>query len=143
MSFGDDTLDPNNVPITSVAQLAQFIAQVIKKDNDIDNLGDGESIVLVDKCPTINLTELAERILNREWYFPNGKFKVNDHVWKEGKAYSGPGVVKAICHIDGKPRYIVAHKIEDGEGELLHIYSEDQLYHVKETPVTPQAKAQD
>lgn len=40
----------------------QIAVEIAKQDNDVDNLGDGESIVLMSKCPTINLVQLAERI---------------------------------------------------------------------------------
>ena len=45
-------------------KLAEFIAvEIAAQDNETDNLGDGESIVLMSDCPTINLVQLAERIL--------------------------------------------------------------------------------
>ncbi len=55
------------------------------------------------------------------------KFNVNDHVWKQGTAYSGPGIVRGVVHLLNGTRYLVGHKIEGGEGEFLHIYSEKEL----------------
>lgn len=44
-------------------KLAQFIAETIAEQGvETDNLGDGESIVLIGHLPTINLVELAEKI---------------------------------------------------------------------------------
>ena len=46
-------------------RLSTLLAYEIGQSNEIDNLGDSESIVLIDKMPTINLVQLAEKIL--EW----------------------------------------------------------------------------
>jgi hypothetical protein len=35
----------------------------VKQGNELDNLGDGESVVLMGKCPTINVVQLAEKII--------------------------------------------------------------------------------
>jgi len=44
--------------------LAQVIAnEIVAQGNEIDNLGDNESIVLTGKCPTVNLVQLAEKIV--------------------------------------------------------------------------------
>ena len=37
--------------------------EIAVQGNETDNLGDNESIVLMSDCPTINLVQLAERIL--------------------------------------------------------------------------------
>ena len=48
------------------AALAQLIAEEIAAQGNVTvNLGDNESIVLMDNCPTINLVQLAEKILER------------------------------------------------------------------------------
>jgi hypothetical protein len=44
-------------------QLSEIIAGYISNHNEIDNLGDGESIVLVGNFPVINVLELAETLL--------------------------------------------------------------------------------
>ena len=52
------------------------------------------------------------------------KFKVGDKVWKTGTSYEGPGeVVSAFKAWTGEMRYVVAHKIEGGRGQLYHIYA--------------------
>jgi hypothetical protein len=44
-------------------------------------------------------------------------------------------VVKGIFEVrPGEVRYLVAHKIDGGWGELLHIYSEKNLRLLDETP---------
>ncbi len=44
--------------------LAQLIAdELVTQGNEIDNLGDNESVVLLGKSPCINLVQLAERII--------------------------------------------------------------------------------
>lgn len=46
-----------------IQSLAILIAvELAQQDNELDNLGDGESVVLMGKCPTINLVLLAEKI---------------------------------------------------------------------------------
>jgi hypothetical protein len=46
-----------------IQSLAILIAvEIAKQDNELDNLGDGESVVFMGKCPTINLVQLAEKI---------------------------------------------------------------------------------
>jgi hypothetical protein len=46
-----------------VQSLAILIAvELSHQRNELDNLGDNESVVLVGKCPTINLMQLAEKI---------------------------------------------------------------------------------
>lgn len=55
-------------------------------------------------------------------------FRTGDKVWKSGSGYEGPGeVVVGFNGSDGKRRYVVAHQIDGGTGELLHIYAEGQL----------------
>lgn len=52
-----------------VDELARLIAiEIAAQDNETDNLGDGESIVLMGNLPTINLVQLAEKIL--DWKRP-------------------------------------------------------------------------
>jgi hypothetical protein len=47
--------------------------------------------------------------------------------------YGGPGIVKGKFQIKpGVWRYNVAHKIEGGWGEMIHIYSEGNLKHAQE-----------
>lgn len=59
------------------------------------------------------------------------KFSKNELVWKEGQGYSGPGKVVSFFMLDnGQVRYNVAHKIEHGVGEFIHIYSENQLDYI-------------
>jgi hypothetical protein len=51
---------------TDAQYLAGFIAvEIVLQGNEIDDLGDSESIVLMSDCPTINLVQLAEHILER------------------------------------------------------------------------------
>jgi hypothetical protein len=57
----------------------------------------------------------------------SGIFIIGEKVKKIGGQYGGPGVVKAVITVSGSLRYVVAHRIQDGWGELLHIYSENQL----------------
>ena len=46
-------------------EVAQLIAdEIVLQGNEIDNLGDNDSIVLMGKSPTINLVQLAERLTN-------------------------------------------------------------------------------
>lgn len=48
----------------TIPELAQLIAdELVAQGNEIDNLGDNESIVLLGKSPCINLVQLAERII--------------------------------------------------------------------------------
>jgi hypothetical protein len=55
-------------------------------------------------------------------------YVVDDEVEKIGGQYGGPGVIKAVISLnDGNIRYIVSHKIEGGWGQLLHIYSPQQI----------------
>jgi len=55
-------------------------------------------------------------------------FQIGDQVHKFAGAYGGPGVVRGHCILaGGAVCYIVAHRIEGCFGELLHIYSEEQL----------------
>jgi hypothetical protein len=44
-------------------QLAELIANYFAEHNEIDNLGDGESVCFLGNLPTVNVFELAERIL--------------------------------------------------------------------------------
>jgi hypothetical protein len=37
--------------------------EIAKQGNEVDNLGDGESVVLMGKHPTINVMQLAEKIV--------------------------------------------------------------------------------
>ena len=57
-ALGDPVIGP------SIQSLAILIAvEIAKQDNELDNLGDGESVVFMGKCPTINLVQLAEKIV--------------------------------------------------------------------------------
>ncbi len=51
--------------MTPAEELAIVIADeiMLQQGNETDNLGDGESIVLMGKMPVINLKQLAERII--------------------------------------------------------------------------------
>lgn len=61
----DNPAEPNPKLVgPSTHSLAILIAvEIAKQDNEVDNLGDNESIVLMGKCPTINLVQLAEKII--------------------------------------------------------------------------------
>ena len=51
-----------------------------------------------------------------------------DRVMKRGVGYSGPGHLRGLALAnDGSPRLIIAHKIEDGAGALMHIYTPAQI----------------
>jgi len=55
-------------------------------------------------------------------------FKIGDRVRKNSGEYGGPGIVRGLCLTAlGEYRYLVAHRIEGGWGELLHIYNRRQL----------------
>lgn len=55
-------------------------------------------------------------------------FEIGDRVWKEGAGYAGPGIVVGVFAVaDGSLRYNVAHTIEGGRGQFVHIYSAAQL----------------
>lgn len=59
---------------------------------------------------------------------PASKFRVGQEVYKTGTTYSGPGIVRCVyLSADGKPRYVVGHKIKGGEGEFQHVYTENLL----------------
>jgi hypothetical protein len=63
-----------------------------------------------------------------------GKYSIGDNVMKIGTGYTGPGEVRGIFEIEdgGSIRYAVRHRIEGGNGWLLHIYSETQLKAIPE-----------
>jgi hypothetical protein len=44
-------------------ELAELIAAYFAAHNEIDNLGDGESICFMSDLPTVNVVELAEQII--------------------------------------------------------------------------------
>lgn len=44
-------------------ELVELIATHLAKNNEVDNLGDGESICFLGELPTVNIVELAEAIL--------------------------------------------------------------------------------
>jgi hypothetical protein len=46
-------------------ELQEIIIAFLAKDNEIDNLGDGESICFQDELPTVNIVQLAAAILER------------------------------------------------------------------------------
>jgi hypothetical protein len=55
-------------------------------------------------------------------------FAIGDRVKKINGQYGGPGVVRGVFAMENKNmRYVVAHRIEGGWGEMLHIYSKNQL----------------
>lgn len=60
----DHPAEPNPALIDKRIQaLAILIAvELSHQRNELDNLGDNESVVLVGKCPVINLVQLAEKI---------------------------------------------------------------------------------
>ena len=59
-------------------------------------------------------------------------FPIGSKVEKYKGDYGGPGVVKNVFEIaPNVHRYVVAHRIEGGYGELLHIYSEGQLRSIR------------
>jgi hypothetical protein len=56
------------------------------------------------------------------------KFQIGDQVFKWTGDYTGPGTVRGISTLpSGKVRYLVGHRVEGGEGEFLHVYSEGNL----------------
>ena len=57
-ALGDPVIGP------SIQSLGILIAvEIAKQDQEIDNLGDGESIVFMGKCPVLNVVQLAEKII--------------------------------------------------------------------------------
>lgn len=59
-------LEARKDSIMNKEALSQLIAkEVLAQGNEIDNLGDGESICLISNLPTINLVQLSEKILER------------------------------------------------------------------------------
>lgn len=60
------------------------------------------------------------------------KFTIGQEVEKWTGDYTGRGTVRGISILgNGKLRYLVGHRIEDGTGEFLHVYSEGNLREVK------------
>jgi hypothetical protein len=58
----------------------------------------------------------------------SGRFVPGDRVIKVGGAYGGPGIVRGtISAGDDTLRYVVAHRIDGGYGEFLHIYGPAQI----------------
>lgn len=56
------------------------------------------------------------------------KFRIGDQVYKWTGDYGGIGTVRGIAiNNKGEYRYMVSHMIEDGFGEFIHIYAENQL----------------
>ena len=47
----------------TIEELAERLAEAIAKQTEIDNLGDGESIILMAPSPILNLKQIAEEIL--------------------------------------------------------------------------------
>lgn len=68
----------------------------------------------------------AERALDAVIEVVSG-YRLNERVRKKGGVkggYSGPGVVRGVAFAeDGGIRVLVGHKIEGGEGLLLHVYT--------------------
>jgi hypothetical protein len=55
------------IPIPPVDPRVQSLAILLavgfaQQGEELDNLGDGESVVFMGKCPTINVVQLAEKI---------------------------------------------------------------------------------
>lgn len=44
-------------------RLAIVLATELARDNEVDNLGDGESICFLGKLPTVNVREIAEKLV--------------------------------------------------------------------------------
>lgn len=56
------------------------------------------------------------------------RFHIGQKVEKFTGDYTGPGIVRGITFLEnGIIRYVVAHKLEGGTGQLLHLYSESNL----------------
>ena len=55
------------------------------------------------------------------------RFFKRDRVRKIGTGYTGPGIVAGTVQWEGMVRYVVAHKIEGGDGWFFHIYAPIQL----------------
>jgi len=61
-------------------------------------------------------------------YGQPSRFKRGDAVYKSGAGYSGPGkCFGAILGEDLHWRYIVGHRISDGQGRFYHVYGAGQL----------------
>lgn len=61
-------------------------------------------------------------------YGQAAKFKRGDTVYKTGAGYSGPGkVYAAFLGEDLHWRYVVAHKVDGGQGRFYHLYGLAQL----------------
>jgi len=52
---------PVDPRIQSIAIL--IAVEFARQGEELDNLGDGESVVFMGKCPTINVVQLAEKII--------------------------------------------------------------------------------
>jgi hypothetical protein len=53
----------------AVLAMGMVIAEALAEQEnlgDVDDLGDGESIVLLDRCPVLNITQLAEAIVKHQ-----------------------------------------------------------------------------
>lgn len=69
---------------------------------------------------------MAEKLDPLDVWTP--KFADGEGVWKHGAGYSGPGKVECSWRgADGHVRYVVEHRIAEGEGQFYHIYGEGQL----------------
>lgn len=64
------------------------------------------------------------KVLLNAALFIAGKFNYGDALAKHQGGYTGPGNLRGLALTEaGALRIVVAHKIEGGEGELLHIYA--------------------
>ena len=61
------------------------------------------------------------------------EFKEGDLVEKFKGDYGGPGVVIKAMMLGGKERYLVAHRIEGGFGQFVHIYNSSILRLMEKT----------
>jgi len=70
------------------------------------------------------------KLTDTSWVSMSGlvPFGWGDRVVKTGTGYSGPGIVRGFALTErGDLRVLVAHVIGEGEGELLHVYTLNQL----------------
>ena len=66
-------------------------------------------------------------------------------VWRKGKAYSGPGIIRGYAYSEDcttVTHYIVAYNILGGEGQLLHIHTPNELTVLQGLAMTPERIAE-
>lgn len=81
------------------------------------------------------LAELAQSLAERDAILDTYKGRLCE---KARGQYTGPGVCKtAFRASDNSLRFVIAHKLEGGTGELYHIYSERELEWAVPAPVAP------